>query len=293
MKSWLLFLLILAGGGNVLGQPKSSTHFLHGKLADIQTLASQENKLLLVHFSASWCMPCQWMEKNTFTDSDVANFLQDNYLSLKIDIDDPVGFREKEALQVTLLPSLFIFNASGTLLGRYEESMAADRLLALLRKHNTADNRLASPTARNNLTREMSPTAHVDHLNKPALIPEGPATPTTPAPYDNTSGSAPSLGPVPPPSTTLLPHNVVPPPIIEYGIQVGVYSTYESAIQQVHLLENKIDKSVSIFFAKNAQQNPLYKIVVGKFDSQREAQDYMIVVQRAGFQGYIKEWGKL
>lgn len=98
-------------------------HFLDMGIPQAQQQAAQLNKPLLVYFSASWCMPCQWMDSNTFSDAGLASFINANYIAVKVDMDEVRGSREMDEHQVKSLPTLLVFSASGTLLARQESSI--------------------------------------------------------------------------------------------------------------------------------------------------------------------------
>ena len=98
---------------------RAQVNFVSGSLSDIQRIAASEDKPYLIHFTAEWCMPCQWMEKNTYTDPELANYINTNYIPYKVDIDDAEGFKYKEQFSILLLPSVLIFNSRGELLDRF------------------------------------------------------------------------------------------------------------------------------------------------------------------------------
>lgn len=59
-----------------------------------------------------------------------------------------------------------------------------------------------------------------------------------------------------------------------WGVQVAGYSTYESVIQQISVLQEKWFKGALVFVdEKNA--NPYYKIIMGPFFSKEEAESYL------------------
>lgn len=114
----------------------------HTNLTAAKKLAANEGKLYLVDFTAKWCMPCQWMEETTFADQQVINYMKENYVAVKIDIDDFDGFAYKQLYEIKKLPSILIFNSKGVLLEQYTGSHAPSGLLKILEEHNSPENRI-------------------------------------------------------------------------------------------------------------------------------------------------------
>ncbi len=64
--------------------------------------AKSENKKIFLHFRTDWCGYCKQMDKTTFRDQNVVQFLNAHYVSIKVD-----GDREKKigkAYKVTGYP---------------------------------------------------------------------------------------------------------------------------------------------------------------------------------------------
>ena len=104
--------------------------------------ASAEGKLVFMDFYASWCTPCKWMEKTTFSDERIASALNSNFISVKVNIDDVEGFQMKNKYEVNFLPTILILSSEGKMVERIEQTMVADELLGILELHNSPKNKV-------------------------------------------------------------------------------------------------------------------------------------------------------
>lgn len=55
--------------------------------AQAEAAAANPPKLLIVDFSASWCPSCRVMDRRTWTDSALTDWLKQNAVTVKVDID--------------------------------------------------------------------------------------------------------------------------------------------------------------------------------------------------------------
>jgi thiol-disulfide isomerase/thioredoxin len=117
--------------GPLLGQ---TFPFTKGNLAQVKSKSQTEGKLHFAYFYTDWCLPCKWMEDNTFKDAELIQFVQQNYMAVKLNIDDRDGQQMREQFDVEFLPTIIIFNQSGDIVEKFEESLTASRLLEALKK---------------------------------------------------------------------------------------------------------------------------------------------------------------
>lgn len=61
-------------------------------IEEVQKLVKTEPKKVFIDFTAKWCGWCKVMDKKTFTDAEVADYLNSNYYSVKLDFDSPRKF---------------------------------------------------------------------------------------------------------------------------------------------------------------------------------------------------------
>lgn len=276
-STYALFLIAFCLSANIsFGQ----INFQAGNLERLQARASMEDKLLFVHFTASWCMPCQWMEKNTFQDEKLARFLKLRYLPVRIDIDTPAGYRQKEKYRISLLPTILIIDGRGLVIGRFEESMPPDRLYQFLKQSYEQKTGTAPAT----VVLEAPPRPK-QLISRPALVPEIPvARPSVSAHTEYASlPTAPAEAEAPP--SAVVKKN--------YGIQVAVFENYDNAIQHMDELKRRFRQPVNIFVSQQTGKQKLYRILIGVFDTTGSAGDYARRLQKENIYGIVKDLSTL
>lgn len=74
--------------------------------------AQQDNKLLLIDFTATWCPPCKRMEASTWKDEAVKTWITENAIAVQVDMD--VDRKAAAPFRITAIPTLVLFTpASG------------------------------------------------------------------------------------------------------------------------------------------------------------------------------------
>lgn len=99
-------------------------------LADAKALAKTENKPLFVFGHASWCPTCKQMEQEVLVKKELGDAYNANVVNAAIDIDSPDGKKLQAVYPIRATPTLFFFNADGSLAKKLEGFTTADALLA-------------------------------------------------------------------------------------------------------------------------------------------------------------------
>ncbi len=135
-------------------------NFFEGSLNEAQRTAALEGKLYFIDFYASYCLPCKLMDQTTFMDADLGDYIKENYVPLKLNIDAFDAYEVRNKHEVDVLPTVMIFSSAGELLESYSGSMTASKLRSMLEKYNI-------PQHRQKTNPPAPETAYIDIVEKP------------------------------------------------------------------------------------------------------------------------------
>ncbi|MES2567280.1 MAG: thioredoxin fold domain-containing protein [Bacteroidota bacterium] len=108
-----------------------SIAFETGSFDEIKAKALKENKLIFVDAYTTWCGPCKQMAKSVFTNNDVADHYNKNFVNAKIDMEKGEGIELAKKYQVQCYPNLLFIDGNGNLVHRVAGSMPAKDFIAL------------------------------------------------------------------------------------------------------------------------------------------------------------------
>ena len=104
----------------IISQQAFSQHsikFEESSFASILAKAKAEKKLVFMDAYASWCGPCKLMEKNVFTDKNVADFYNKNFVNARIDMEKGEGRDLAIKYGVRSYPTFLFLNGEGDVVG--------------------------------------------------------------------------------------------------------------------------------------------------------------------------------
>ena len=91
---------------------KSGIKFEHTTWQEVIKKAKSENKLIFIDAYTTWCGPCKVMAKNVFTDVEVGEYFNQNFVNVKLDMEKEPGLSLKSKLHVTAYPTLIFIDAN-------------------------------------------------------------------------------------------------------------------------------------------------------------------------------------
>ncbi|WP_236974217.1 thioredoxin family protein [Membranihabitans maritimus] len=113
----------------------SQIEFHKENWAKIVEKANQENKLIFLDAYAVWCGPCKMMDRQVFSDPEIGDFFNENFINAKIDMEKGEGPGLRQKYQVTAYPTLLFINGNGELVHKTVGFKSPD---ALRQNANTA-----------------------------------------------------------------------------------------------------------------------------------------------------------
>jgi thioredoxin-related protein len=117
-------------------QPSFAIDFYKGNYQQALAKGKAENKQLFLYFTATWCGPCQYMQKFIFPDTTLSTYIKQNYIALKLDIDTEEGklvyYKSHQPKAPTGVPAFIIMNSNEEVLKKDVGGMKLEQLCAFL-----------------------------------------------------------------------------------------------------------------------------------------------------------------
>ncbi|GAB5553526.1 MAG: hypothetical protein Sapg2KO_31170 [Saprospiraceae bacterium] len=130
-KIWSIAAFLLLFAFNVSAQQGQNIQFFEGTFEEALATATKENKLIFMDAYTTWCGPCRWMSSNTFTDAAVAEFYNDNFINVKMDMERGEGPALARKYRVMAYPTLLFINPEGEIAHKKMGALPADAFLDL------------------------------------------------------------------------------------------------------------------------------------------------------------------
>lgn len=94
-------------------------------------LAQEQDKIIFVDAYTTWCGPCKMMDKNIFPLAEVGEFYNENFVSVRIDMEKGEGLLFAKAYDVKAYPTFLFIDAKGNMVHKGLGSQPAEKFIEL------------------------------------------------------------------------------------------------------------------------------------------------------------------
>ncbi len=98
-------------------------------LGQILDLAKENKKMAFVEFSTEWCLPCQLMHENVYTNKVIANYYNQHFVSCMIDAEKGEGPDMAYLFQVKEFPTLLFLDEKGRVIDKHTGGIGASKFM--------------------------------------------------------------------------------------------------------------------------------------------------------------------
>ncbi len=147
----------------------------HSDIEQAKAIAAREDKLVLLHFGASWCRPCKSIETFVFTSKEVQDTIAAHVVPVKLDAD--VAIDAVNEYDVQMVPYDVVITPSGRVVSKRRSPKDADNYVRMITKFSTANRKLRGDN-QGNLAHQMKDAQN--RLANRSAIQKGDFRPTAP-----------------------------------------------------------------------------------------------------------------
>ncbi len=132
-KHFKLSLVAFTLSGLLLcSRSQAEVHFRDVSFDEAKALAAKEHKAVMIDFFTTWCGWCKTLDRNTYSDDNVARIADSKFICLKIDAEKGEGKTLAKTYGISGYPTIMFFNESGKEIDRvvgYEDPQRFARSL--------------------------------------------------------------------------------------------------------------------------------------------------------------------
>jgi len=140
MRIVLTVLVVMIGWSQMQAQ---GIDFFKGNWEEALAEAKKQEKVIFVDAYAEWCGPCKRMDKLVFSDREVGEFYNKNFINVKMDMEHGEGPEFGRTYPVAAFPTFFFIDYSGEVVLKVRGAQMVDAFLGLgksaLRKVDRTD----------------------------------------------------------------------------------------------------------------------------------------------------------
>lgn len=120
---------LIVGGVLLLRGPTHPRIFDARAYDEASAAATREGKLFIVKYSASWCSPCNEMDRTTLVDPAVERWLERGAVMKMVDVDAEPG--RSQRVGVSAIPTMIAYRGEAEV-ARAEGYLSSEEMLAWL-----------------------------------------------------------------------------------------------------------------------------------------------------------------
>ena len=109
--------------------------FHRGTWNEALAQAKEENKLIFLDIYASWCGPCKQLKKKTFSDSEVGEYYNKNFINAAFDGEKGEGAMLARKYRISAYPSLLFIDGNGNVIGKALGYHSPNEIIELANKY--------------------------------------------------------------------------------------------------------------------------------------------------------------
>ncbi len=280
---FISFFLIAGMGILIATKPAGSTKVSFSDLdwSAAKQKAVDEKKLFFVDFDASYCMTCRNMDKTTFMDNELADYISKNVLALSVDVQDFDGVGLAQEYNVEALPTMLIFDSKGNLQHRFVGYKSAKDLIKTFQETQTKTEPLITTQPDQPLSYEANNNAKAKKINaNVSLFGQS---------INSIDISSPTAEPKPISDlATLFEILVKKQEAKGFSVQVGSFSSYEMVLEQAEMMRELYEQKTIVNVDKST--SPVkYRLLVGNFANRLDAQKFQETLKKNKMDGIVKD----
>ncbi|MEM7313244.1 MAG: thioredoxin family protein [Planctomycetota bacterium] len=100
--------------------------------ASAQKQSQTTGKPIVLYFTGKWCVPCRIMKRNVWADSEVTKLVNDSYVPVMINVDDPDASETMRHFNVVGPPVVMVADSDGNVMRWRDGGIAKSDFLELL-----------------------------------------------------------------------------------------------------------------------------------------------------------------
>lgn len=105
--------------------------FFHGDYEEALKEAQSQSKPLFIDCYTTWCGPCKKLARTTFMDPKVGDFINQNFVPLKLDMEKGAGVRFGKEFPVVSYPTMYFIDFRGEVLSKAVGFKSPDALIEM------------------------------------------------------------------------------------------------------------------------------------------------------------------